>query len=59
LYPKPYNAKDRILAAFQGLSDTIDAQGDVSEFIRSRQKLVAEKMDADTQASDKFNIFFG
>lgn len=59
LYPKPYRARDRILAAFQGLFDTIDAQDDVSDFIRSRHKLVAEKMDENTQAPDKFNIFFG
>ncbi len=59
LYPKPYKAKDRLLEAFQGLSDTIDAQDDVSDFIRSRQKLVAEKMSAKSQAPDKFNIFFG
>ena len=59
LYPKPYRAKDRLLAAFQGLSDTIDAQDDVSDFIRSRHELVAKKMDENTQAPDKFNIFFG
>jgi hypothetical protein len=59
LYPKPYRAKDRLLAAFQGLSNTIDAQDDVSDFIRSRHKLVAEKMGENTQAPDKFNIFFG
>lgn len=57
-YPKPYRAKDRLLGTFQGLSDTINAQDDVSDFIRSRHKLVAEKMDENTQAPDKFNIFF-
>ncbi len=59
LYPKPYKAKDNILEAFQQLSDTIDARDDVSEFMRARQKLIAEKMSTKTQAPDKFNIFFG
>jgi hypothetical protein len=59
LYPKPYSAKDRLLAAFKGLSDRIDAQNDVSDFIRNRHELVAEKMNEDTQGPDKFNIFFG
>lgn len=59
LYPKPYQAKDRLLEAFQGLSDTLDARDDVSVFIRTRQKLIAEKMSPETQAPDKFNIFFG
>jgi hypothetical protein len=59
LYPKPYKAKDRILAAFEALSDTIDSRDDVSEFIIKRHKLVTEKMDESTQAPDKFNIFFG
>jgi hypothetical protein len=59
LYPKPYQAKDRILAAFQELSDTIDSQNDVSDFIRNRHELVSEKMNENTQGPDKFNIFFG
>jgi hypothetical protein len=59
LYPKPYAAKDRILAAFQALSDTIDSRDDVSEYIINRHKLVAEGMDTSTQAADKFSMFFG
>jgi hypothetical protein len=59
LYPKPYKAKDRLLEAFQALSDTMDSRDDVSDFIRARQKLIAEKMRPESQAPDNFNIFFG
>lgn len=59
LFPKPYRVKDRILAAFQELSDTIDSHDDVSEFIVKRHELITEKMAPESQAPDKFNMFFG
>jgi hypothetical protein len=59
LYPKPYDARDRLLEAFQSLSDDMDARDDISEFIRTRQKFIASKMSPETQSPDKFNMFFG
>lgn len=64
LFPKPYDARDRITSAMGALSDALDSgdsTGDnASPFIKARHKIVSEEgLSRNGKCSELFNIFFG
>ncbi len=60
-FPKPYQARDRILKAMRGLVDAVDSRDNVaSPYLVSRLKLIREsQFSSNGLDSDLFSLLFG